>query len=82
MTNHQAARTIEPVPVKTHDERIEIRVKADDLERWRATADAAGLTLSNWIRQRCNEVAASKEMIDLVDKKEAERIARQKKGRR
>ena len=47
------------MPVRTKDERVELRVEPKDLERWRATADAEGLTLSNWIRKCCNDVAAA-----------------------
>ncbi len=57
------------------DERVELRVPADDLKRWRVTASAEGLQLSEWIRRRCNEGAVDQELIDLVDRKLAERDA-------
>ena len=60
-------------PVKTQDERIEIRVAGEDLERWRATADAFGLTLAAWIRQQCNAAAVDADTIKAVN-------ARSKKG--
>ena len=36
-----------------HDGRIEIRLPANEMARWRSTADAEGLTLSDWIRGLC-----------------------------
>ncbi len=67
------------MPVRTKEERVELRVESDDLERWRATADAEGMTLSNWIRHQCNAVAVSAETIRVVDEKIR---ADKKKGRR
>lgn len=40
-------------PAPKHDERVELRVPAYDLERWRETAEAAGISLSDWIRRAC-----------------------------
>lgn len=57
------------------DERIEIRVPSEDADRWRATADAENMTLSDWIRRRCNEVAVSAELIRTVEAKKREREA-------
>ena len=51
-------------------------MKTEDLKRWRATAESQGLTLSEWIRKRCDEVAVSEELIEAVAKKLAERRAR------
>lgn len=68
------------MPVRTKDERVELRVDTADLERWRATADAEGLTLSNWIRKCCNDVALSAETIRVVEEKV--RAEKAKKGRK
>lgn len=62
------------------DERVEVRVPADDLKRWRVTASAEGLGLSEWIRRRCNEGAVDQEMIDLVNQKLAEERERAKRA--
>jgi hypothetical protein len=40
-------------PSPRHDERVELRVPTIDLEYWRAAAEEAGLTLSDWIRRAC-----------------------------
>jgi hypothetical protein len=69
-------RMIVRMPPTTHEERVELRVKPEDLKRWRATAESHGMTLSEWIRTRCDEVAVSDELIEAVDKKLAERQAR------
>ena len=69
-------------PVATKEERVEIRVKSEDLTRWRATAEAEGMTLSDWIRHRCNEVAVDQELIDAVAKKLEERARTRKGGKR
>ena len=69
-------------PLPKNDERIELRVPAEDLERWRATAEAEGRTLSQWIRHRCNEVALSAETIAVVQAKSRERELARKGGRR
>ncbi len=60
---------------QNNDERVELRVPVEDLERWRATAAVGNLTVSEWIRQRCNEVAVDQETIDLVKQRLAEREA-------
>lgn len=72
---------MQTMPVRTKDERVIIRVEAEDLARWRATADAEGLTLSNWIRKCCNAVAVDQELIDVVDEESRKRAARRKGGR-
>ncbi len=33
---------------------IQIRVEAEDLGRWQSCADKSGLSLSEWMRRRCN----------------------------
>lgn len=38
-------------------ERIEIRVTKLERTEWQYMAERAGLTLSEWIRQRCTDVA-------------------------
>jgi uncharacterized protein (DUF1778 family) len=43
---------------KTKDSRLMLRLNAADLEQWRLAANAADLTLSDWIRQQCNAAAA------------------------
>jgi len=55
---------------------VELRVPSDDLKRWRVTAGAEGLQLSEWIRRRCNEISVDQGVIDAVAKKLAERRAR------
>lgn len=39
---------------KTPTERVEIRIERASLKRWQRAADAAGVTLSVWIRDRCD----------------------------
>jgi len=36
-----------------NDERVELRVPAVDLTYWREAAEAAGVSLSDWIRRAC-----------------------------
>ena len=36
-----------------NDERVELRVAAVDLTYWREAAEAAGVSLSDWIRRAC-----------------------------
>lgn len=74
MTENRINRTF-VVMSPTNDERVELRVPVEDLERWRATAAVENLSVSEWIRQRCNEVAVDQETIDLVKRKLAERDA-------
>lgn len=38
---------------------VQVRVDSDEVDRWRAQAEADGRTLSAWIRQRCNAAAAT-----------------------
>jgi hypothetical protein len=38
------------MPMKQYN----VRVPEEDLARWRALADAAGMDLSKWIRERCD----------------------------
>jgi hypothetical protein len=40
-------------PTPRHDERVELRVPTIDLQYWRETAEAAGISLSDWIRRAC-----------------------------
>ena len=37
----------------SHDERVELRVPGFDLQCWRQAAEAAGCSLSDWIRRAC-----------------------------
>lgn len=46
------------MPPHTKDERVEIRVKTEDLKRWKVAADVEGLTLSNWLRDLGNLATA------------------------
>jgi hypothetical protein len=59
MPNNQLARNgiVPIVPLPPKAETINIRVAAEDLERWRGTADANSMTLSDWIRRTCNATA-------------------------
>ncbi len=59
--------------IHPEQERIELRVSSASLKRWRATAAVENLTLSDWIRNRCDEVAVDQELIDEVEKKIKER---------
>ena len=36
-----------------NDERVELRVATVDLKYWREAAEAAGVSLSDWIRRAC-----------------------------
>lgn len=38
----------------TKEARVEVRAKEADVERWREAAEAADVTLSEWIRDLCN----------------------------
>ncbi|HEU0031518.1 MAG TPA: hypothetical protein VFQ53_12855 [Kofleriaceae bacterium] len=38
-----------------NDERVELRLSAIDLRYWREAAEAAGISLSDWIRRACHE---------------------------
>lgn len=40
------------------DTTIKLRLSTDEHEAWQAAALASGLTLSDWVRQRCNGPAA------------------------
>jgi len=61
MLNNLAARNgnVGTVPLPPKAETINIRVAAEDLDRWRETADANAMTLSDWIRRTCNATAQS-----------------------
>jgi uncharacterized protein (DUF1778 family) len=41
------------LPVK--DERVELRVPAEDVALWRAAAERERMTLSDWIRRVCTK---------------------------
>ena len=47
-------------------ERVEFRVSTADLVRWRLSAGVEGVTLSEWIRRRCEESAVDQATFDLV----------------
>lgn len=40
-----------------------VRVEAGDLEKWKEEAAAGGMTLSEWIRGRCNGNKAEKRFV-------------------
>lgn len=46
------------MPVRPKKDRLELRIDAVDLERWRACADKSDMTLSNWVREWCNAIAS------------------------
>jgi predicted DNA binding CopG/RHH family protein len=52
-------------------ERVELRVNASDLRRWRVTASIEGVQLSEWIRRCCNAVAVTQSAVDAVGSKGA-----------
>lgn len=60
------------------DVTVQVRLTAEEHKRWLAAAEAEDRTLSNWIRRQCNAAAPSVEIIEIVEKKLAERKA--KKG--
>ena len=39
------------------EERLELRIKADDKADWQSAADQAGVALSAWIRERLCKAA-------------------------
>lgn len=39
------------------EERLELRIKADDKADWQKAADQAGVALSAWIRERLTKAA-------------------------
>lgn len=66
---------------KKHEERIEIRAIAEDAERWRETADAEGMTLSDWLRKLANDHSVDAEMIALVKTMKAARAKALKRSK-
>ena len=50
-------------------DRVELRVPKTSLARWRATAGAKNMSLSQWIRERCDEAAVGQEVVDLIAKR-------------
>lgn len=65
------------------DVTVQVRLTAEEHKRWLAAAEVEDRTLSNWIRRQCNAVAPSLDVINYVEKKDAERKARTgKKGGR
>ncbi len=42
------------------DEIVTVRVSAEDLELWRAAAEAADMKLADWIRRQCKAAATKK----------------------
>lgn len=71
--------TVEPVK---KDIQVTLRLTTDEHERWLGAAESQGLALATWIRQQCNGVAVSDQLIEAVAKKLEERSARNatKKG--
>ncbi len=63
-------------------ERVEVRVAAEDCDRWRATADAEGLTLSDWIRQLCDARTRDPDVTKLVRETQRLRAKTQRQGSR
>lgn len=61
MRNIQVARNgnVPVVPLPPKATTINIRVAETDLEKWRETADANAMNLSDWIRRTCNANAQS-----------------------
>ena len=56
MFNHTGGATV--LRDGTETERVGIRVSPDDKALWQAAADAAGITLSAWLKASCNLAAA------------------------
>jgi hypothetical protein len=65
------ASTVEPVK---KDIQVTLRLTSDEHERWLATAESQGIALATWIRQQCNGIAVSKDLIEAVAKKVEERL--------
>ena len=42
-----------PLGAKAAGEMIKLRITTEDRRRWEQQADHAGISLSEWIRQRC-----------------------------
>lgn len=42
-----------PLSGKAAGEVVKLRITAEDRHRWEQQADRAGISLSEWIRQRC-----------------------------
>ena len=85
MTVTDGVRTLSGMTPAPNDERVELRVPSSDLDRWRATAEAEGRSLSNWIRHVCNSAATiDPEFVRYVNQraKAEERAARKKGSRR
>jgi uncharacterized protein (DUF1778 family) len=49
-------------------DRIDLRVSAADLKRWRMAAALQGVSLSEWIRAACDAGAISKSAFDELRK--------------
>ena len=45
---------------EARDERIVLRARADERERWTSAAKRAGLTLSDWLRGLADRASAQK----------------------
>ena len=63
-------------PSPKNDERVELRVPTIDLQCWREAAEAAGISLSDWIRRACfNALPDEQQMTvyrhDLAEKRGA-----------
>ena len=47
------------VPVLGVDARVDLRMTREQRARWKRTADAAGVTLTEWIRTVCDEASGA-----------------------
>jgi len=61
ISNHASVTEVSPpretrgeMPRDNKDETIKLRVSAEEREAWQRAADASEMTLSEWIRVRCN----------------------------
>jgi hypothetical protein len=63
------------------DERMELRAPPENVKRWRATAGAEGLLLSEWIRRTLDAAALDQETLDTILAKSRERQLRLQRER-
>lgn len=53
LTIHDFVMTMSGMVAKPKDVKVEVRAAADDVDQWRAAAEAQDMSLSDWIRRAC-----------------------------
>ena len=43
--------------IRANYHRIDLKVPFDDYEKWKAAAEAEGLPVATWIKDKCNKAA-------------------------